>query len=231
MIPIVPGETATYNHRPVMVIQDQGTAFAIVGIPLSGKPGSHTIKTPTRIYEFTVAAKEYKTQYLTIANKRQVNPLADDLIRIKRERAEMDKAFSSFDTEISLAFDFSLPLEGPVSSPFGLRRILNDQPRNPHSGLDIAADEGTPVVAPSTGKVVATGNYFFNGNTVLLDHGQGLISMYCHLSRIDVRPGDLVHQADVLGAVGQTGRVTGPHLHWSVSLNNARVDPNLFLVR
>lgn len=230
VIPIAQGETATYNNRPVMVIANQETSFAIVGIPLSGKPGAHKIKTPTRVYKFTVVAKEYETQYLTIANKRQVNPFAEDLVRIRRERAEMDDAFTRFDREIPLAFNFSRPVAGPVSSPFGLRRILNDQPRNPHSGLDIAADEGEPVVAPATGKVVATGNYFFNGNTVLLDHGQGLISMYCHLSRIDVEQGDLVRQNDIIGAVGQTGRVTGPHLHWSVSLNDARVDPNLFLV-
>lgn len=231
VIPIAPGETATYNNRPVMVIETEEASFAIVGIPLSGKPGPHKIKTPSRVYQFTVAAKEYETQYLTITNKRQVNPLADDLTRIRRERAEMDNVFSNFDTENPPAIAFSLPVAGPVSSPFGLRRIFNDQARNPHSGLDIAADEGAPVVAPATGIVVATGNYFFNGNTVLLDHGQGLISMYCHLSRIDVHQGDLVHQGEGLGAVGQTGRVTGPHLHWGVSLNNARVDPNLFLVK
>jgi murein DD-endopeptidase MepM/ murein hydrolase activator NlpD len=230
VIPIQAGETATYKGQPVMVVQDQRTTFAIVGIPLSAKPGSHRIKTSTGAYEFNVQAKDYEIQRLTITNKRQVNPLAEDLQRIKRERSEMDRAFTSFDREIPLAVDFSLPVTGPVSSSFGLRRILNDQPRNPHSGLDIAADEGVPVAAPAAGRVIATGNYFFNGNTVLLDHGQGLISMYCHMSRIDVDQGDLVREDDVLGAVGQTGRVTGPHLHWSVSLNNARVDPNLFLV-
>ena len=99
-----------------------------------------------------------------------------------------------------------------------------------HEWFDIAAAEGVPIAAPAAGKVVATGNYFFNGNTILLDHGQGLITMYCHMSRIDVSLGDVVAEETVLGAVGQTGRVTGPHLHWSVSLNNARVDPNLFLV-
>ncbi len=230
VVPVETGEQATYNGHPVMVAKDNGAFFAIVGIPLSEKPGTYEIKTPSQVYTFSVQAKDYETQRLTITNKRQVNPLEKDLTRIRRERSEMDRAFTRFDTAIPLAVDFSLPAAGPVSSPFGLRRIFNDQPRNPHSGLDIAAPEGAPITAPAAGKVVATGNYFFNGNTVLLDHGQGLISMYCHMSRINVNLGDVVAGNEVLGAVGQTGRVTGPHLHWSVSLNNARVDPNLFLV-
>lgn len=230
IVQLASGDEATYNNHPVMVIKDQGSFFAVVGIPLSGKPGNHKIKTESQVYAFTVAAKEYETQHLTITNKRQVNPLAEDMVRIRRERSEMDSAFNHFDTELPLAVDFSLPVTGIVSSPFGLRRVLNDQPRNPHSGLDIAAAEGMPIAAPAAGKVVATGNYFFNGNTILLDHGQGLITMYCHMSRIDVSLGDVVAEETVLGTVGQTGRVTGPHLHWGVSLNNARVDPNLFLV-
>ena len=149
--------------------------------------------------------------------------------RITRERAEMDTAFNHFRPVKRPDTDFDLPTEGIVSSSFGLRRILNDQPRSPHSGLDIAASEGTRIRSPAAGIIVATGDYFFNGNTVLIDHGQGLITMYCHMSSIRVEVGQAVNKGQYIGDVGKTGRVTGAHLHWGVSLNNARVNPGLFL--
>ena len=109
------------------------------------------------------------------------------------------------------------------------KRLFNGEERAPHSGQDIPAPVVQKVISPADGIVVQTGNYFFNGNTVLVDHGQGLISMFCHLSKIHVEKGQHIRQGEQLGLVGKTGRVTGAHLHWGMSLNNARVDPQLFI--
>jgi murein DD-endopeptidase MepM/ murein hydrolase activator NlpD len=176
-----------------------------------------------------IQAKNYPEQRLTITDKRKVEPGRDDLARIERER-EITEAIKRRFSDTAPATDFMLPASGPLSSRFGLRRVFNGQPRNPHAGLDVAVGTGAPVKAPAAGVVANTGDYFFNGNTVYIDHGQGLITACMHLSRIDVRAGQAVRKGDTLGAAGATGRVTGPHLHWAI-LNNTPVDPELFLVR
>jgi len=218
-----------YRKQRVMVLRQQDRWKAVVGIPLNAKPGPQSLALDNgETVSFSVQSKEYATQHLTIKNKRKVNPNPQDMQRIRAERKRIDAALEHWREANNVEARFILPVEGRLSSPFGLRRYFNQQPRKPHSGIDIAAAEGTPIRAPAAGRVIDTGDYFFNGNTVFLDHGQGLVTMYCHMSRIDVTPGQTVRQGEVIGAVGQTGRVTGPHLHWGVSLNDARVDPALF---
>lgn len=228
-----PQPVARFNGQRVLTVRHDGRWQAVVGLPLTLAPGEHQLSVaaagePGRV-AFRVASTKYETQYLTITNKRQVEPTADDLKRITREQEIINRAFTTWTDLPPDDLRFELPAVGRFSSGFGLRRFFNNQPRQPHSGLDIAAPEGAPIVAPAAGTVIETGDYFFNGNTVFLDHGQGLISMYNHLSRIDVEKGMSVARGQRIGAIGKTGRVTGAHLHWTVSLNNARVDPMLFL--
>jgi murein DD-endopeptidase MepM/ murein hydrolase activator NlpD len=158
-----------------------------------------------------------------------VEPTDADLIRIEREQKLVQSLFHSWTDESIASLQFQPPVRGRISSVFGLRRYFNEQSRLPHSGIDIAAPIGTPVVAPLDGTVMETGDYFFNGKTVFINHGQGLISMLNHLSRITVERGVYVRQGQKLGEVGMSGRVTGPHLHWTISLNNSRIDPALFV--
>jgi murein DD-endopeptidase MepM/ murein hydrolase activator NlpD len=228
-----PAPVVRFQNQRVLVLRSNGMWQAVVGLPLSLDAGEQHLdisdRAATRTLAFQVLPKHYNTQYLTLANKRQVNPTPNDLIRIAREQELSRQAFATWSEVLADDLRFDLPAHGRFSSTFGLRRFFNNEARQPHSGLDIAAPEGTPVLAPAAGTVIETGKYFFNGNTVFIDHGQGLISMYNHLSRISVKKGARVARAQRIGAVGKTGRVTGAHLHWTVSLNNARVDPMLFL--
>ena len=226
--------SGSYRKERIMLADFEGKQFAIIGIPLSVGSGTQNFTLTTtdgseQMLAFQVQDKSYTEQHLTITNNRQVNPNTEDMQRISRERAEMDTAFSTWTDNLEPVFKMEPPVEGVRSSSFGLRRFFNGQARSPHSGMDIAADEGTPIYAPAPGIIRATGNYFFNGNTIILDHGHGLISLYCHMNTIDVEVGSIVKTGEQIGKVGQTGRVTGPHLHWSINLNNTRVDPALFI--
>lgn len=228
------GAQATFNHKPVLLAPTGNTYTAVIGLPLATKPGTHSLTLRTAdgrqaTLDFQVEDKQYESQHITIKNKRQVTPEKRDMVRIRAEQKRIRRALANWDRQLPESLRFRLPVNAPVSSPFGLRRFFNEQPRKPHSGLDLAAAEGAPIRAPAGGRISDTGDFFFNGNTVFIDHGQGLVTMYCHLARIDVKPGQRIQAGDIIGTVGQTGRVTGPHLHWSVSLNDARVDPMLFL--
>jgi murein DD-endopeptidase MepM/ murein hydrolase activator NlpD len=221
----------TDGHR-ALVIQDGSAWVAVIGIPLSAPLGIRqvTLRDPNgrQELEFEVGAKQYASQSLKVAPG-QVNLSAADLARVNKEKIRIDLALSHWSEPPPDSLRLPAPVPGPRSSSFGSRRIFNGESRNPHSGMDIAAATGTPVLAPIAGTVVDTGAYFFNGNTVFIDHGRGLISMYCHLSAVDVKPGQRVAAGTRIGAVGMTGRATGPHLHWGLSLNRAWVDPELFL--
>jgi len=220
---------AFYKGKAVMVTAHEGYWYAVVGLGLNTPLGHQEVRLNGKGFAFKVAHKDYPEQHITLKTNKHVDLSAADLKRHKGEKQQATKAFNTFDKSLAPDFAFMKPVKGPFSSLFGLKRFFNEKPRNPHSGLDIAAAKGTKILSPSPGKVVLTGNFFFNGNVVYVDHGQGLVSMFCHLSEIDVLLGDSLIKGQPLGKVGATGRVTGPHLHWTVSLNNARVDPMLLL--
>lgn len=222
-----PAPTATYRGRRVLVRRHADRWQAVVGIPLDAPPGPHALQASGRRVPFDVLPFRYPEQRLAVP-RRYVDLDARTLARVRREQREIASAFRHF-REALPALTLDWPVRGRLSAAFGLRRIYNGQPRKPHSGLDIAAPRGTPVRAPAPARVLRTGEYFFNGRSVFLDHGGGLITLYCHLERILVRPGQSLRRHDTIGTVGASGRATGPHLHWSVSLNDARVDPRLLL--
>lgn len=222
-----------FNNQRVAVFPYKDTWFAMAGISLSTKPGNYefSIKQASGLSvntKITVKPKEYEEQHLTIKNKRKVNPNIQDTKRIVAESKRKKKAKTQF-SETEPKVDFIWPVTGRISSIFGLRRFFNEQERNPHNGLDIAASEGFPIKATADGTVIDAGNFFFSGNMVFIDHGQGIISLYAHMNDITVKSGDQLKQGDIIGSVGQTGRATGPHLHFAVIANKVLIDPIFML--
>lgn len=235
-IAVIPldAETArvSYENRPVLISQEGNQAYAVFGIPLSTPIGKLELQTNNQNIQIQIQPYKYAEQRLKVTNNDYVNPNQEQLDRYALEAKEQNDIYQSFTQKNWQSFPtFIRPTQGKFSNSFGRKRFFNDEERAPHSGLDIPAPIGQTVIAPAAGKVVAIGDYFFNGKTILIDHGQGLISIFCHLSHYNVQIGQEVKQGDLIGKVGKTGRVTGPHLHWGMSLNNARVDPQLFLKR
>jgi hypothetical protein len=217
---------------PLLVVGDPTGWTALVGIPLAAAPGPAQIRVRgadgDKTLTYTVQPKRYAEQRLTVApGKVDLSP--EDLARFERERARQQRVIATFSAPPPGELRMRQPTAGARSDSFGKRRVFNGQPRDPHSGMDIPAPKGAPIIAPLAATVIDTHEYFFNGNTVWLDHGGGLLSMLCHMSRIDVQTGQRLAVGERVGAVGATGRVTGPHLHWTIELNRASVDPALFL--
>ena len=228
-----PAPVVMFGDRRVLVLRADDKWVAIVGIPLNQPVGSaeaivRAEDRDPRTIVFEVESHAYREQRLTVS-RGYVDLTEEQLIRVGRERKVINSALTNW-RDLNMA-DLSLiaPVEGPRSLSFGLRRFFNDQPRSPHKGMDIAAQLGTPIVSPQAGTVTATGNYFFNGNTVIVDHGRGFVTMYCHLDKIGVEKGQQLQVGIQIGEVGATGRVTGAHLHFGTYLNGTAVDPALFL--
>jgi len=241
-VPLGPFDTrprAFDGTTPLLVLGEASGWHAWVGIALSAEPGEYRVECQApgeapRSVPYTVEPHRYPEQHLRV-EPRTVELSPEDLARHQRERAhqlQVTQRFSEAPANWFASPDalrMSAPVSGRLSSPFGARRVFNGQARQPHSGIDLAAPQGTPVATPLDAEVIDIGDYFFNGLTVWLDHGGGLLSMLCHLSRISVQTGARLVVGQELGAVGATGRATGPHLHWSVMLNRQMVDPTLFL--
>lgn len=222
-----------FGGRRVLVLNADDAWLAVIGIPLDQPTGmaEATVRLngqESRSVEFEVEGHAYRVQHLSV-DKGYVDLTEQQLNRVVRERKIIDSALTNWrDTNLD---DLSLiaPVAGSRSSSFGSRRFFNKQPRSPHKGMDIAAGLGAPITAPAAGTVAATGNYYFNGNTVIVDHGQGFVTLYCHLDAIGVEEGQQLQAGTPIGKVGATGRVTGPHLHFATYLNGTAVDPALFL--
>ena len=204
-----------------LIIEKEDVRYAMVALPFD-KQGK-SIKFNNR--NILINEKSFGESRITIENTSMVNLSSEDSLRAFKESQLIKKALEKYSTEFKSNLSFITPVEGVISSRYGKKRYINESPRSPHLALDIAATTGTEIVAPERGKVILIGDFFYSGNYLILDHGHGLLSSYSHLSKVNVSVNQFIEQGEKIGEIGSTGRVTGPHLHWSVYLDNTRINP------
>lgn len=221
--------TVTFAERKYTGFNTGGLLNVVFGVDMDVEPGEHELRYDfdngdTGALPIRVLKREFGRESLKV-NSKYTELDEKTLARVAEEKALLEAVWARSTPERYWKGAFVKPTMGALGSPFGLRRFFNDEPRSPHSGLDLKAPAGTPIYASNYGKVVVAADLFFTGNTVVIDHGMSLYTIYAHLSKMDVKQGDQIDRAQLIGVVGATGRVTGPHLHWAVRLGGARVDP------
>ncbi len=220
------------GHRVAVVPGKEGQHWvAIVGLPLHLEPGVAHLKRvgAQQPISFIVKAKDYPRQAIQIKEHRYSHPKPEDLARMQQDKVELDNLFNHWRDHSVESWHLLPPVKARISSEFGLRRVINGEPKEPHRGLDFAAPQGTVVHASAAGIVIGVSEYFLSGQTVIVDHGQSLETLYCHLDSVAVKLNQRVRAGEILGTVGRSGRATGPHLHYGVSLNGVRIDPRTLL--
>ena len=219
------------NQKNVYLCQVDKDHWKILA-PISLSEENKTIaivKNGQPILEVPISNKAYRESKITITNQDLVSPPEEYLSRIKMESDLGKVAIGTVSRRFHTSLKMPAPTQGIKSSEFGVKRFINGQPRNRHTGLDLAASIGTKIISPLSGKVILVGNFYYRGKTVFVDHGGGMISTYSHMSKVVVLKGQSLEKGDLIGEVGQSGRVTGPHLHWQIILSGIPVDPELFL--
>ena len=223
----IPGEVIAIKQNTnedlnsYLTVEKNGHFYALVPMPFD-KQGK-SIKFQNK--DIFVTEKNFGESRITIKNSAMVNLSKEDSERAFKESRLINNALQTYSQIYKSKLNFLKPVDGIISSRYGKKRFINELPRSPHLALDIAASTGTSIVAPDYGKVILTGNFFYSANYLILDHGYGLLTSYSHLSSIEVSEGQLIKQGQKIGEVGETGRVTGPHLHWTVYYEKVRINP------
>ncbi|MEK6705953.1 MAG: M23 family metallopeptidase [Bdellovibrionota bacterium] len=226
------GEEIKFPFFPVPE-RGEGSYDAILGIPYASKPGPAKIEVVVKVkgdadrmllLPITVQDGNYPSEQLSVS-QRYIEPSKQELKRILSDKKEVGAIYNVVTRRKQWSGPFVLPIKSEITSPFGKKRVFNGQLNSFHGGLDLKAPEGTPIYAPAGGKVVLAKDLFFSGNTVLIDHGYGVFTVYAHMSRIKVKKGRFVERGTLLGLSGKTGRVSGPHLHWQAVIHKEKVDP------